>query len=69
MPLKYAERINAGRSAMARAAAATGLDESMPDEFSWSSEAACYSNITGRPSRPIELTYSRSIGMPCNAGE
>jgi hypothetical protein len=27
MPLQYAEKINAARSGMARAAAATGLDE------------------------------------------
>jgi hypothetical protein len=32
MPLQYAEKINAARSAMARAAAATGRDESVSEE-------------------------------------
>ena len=32
MPLQYAEKINAGRSGMARAAAATGRDYSVPEE-------------------------------------
>jgi hypothetical protein len=31
MPLQYAEKINAARSGMARAAAATGRDESKVD--------------------------------------
>jgi hypothetical protein len=32
MPLKYAEKINAARSGMARAAAATGRDEALSEE-------------------------------------
>ena len=32
MPLQYAEKINAGRSGMARAAAATGRDDSVPED-------------------------------------
>jgi len=32
MPLQYAEKINAVRSGMARAAAATGRDEPVPEE-------------------------------------
>jgi hypothetical protein len=32
MPLQYAEKINAAGSGMARAAAASGRDESIPEE-------------------------------------
>jgi hypothetical protein len=32
MPLQYAEKINAARSGMARAAAATGRDEAVSEE-------------------------------------
>jgi len=34
MPLQYAEKINAARSAMARAAAVSGRDESISEEIS-----------------------------------